>query len=294
MNIQRFRHFLAVAEEGSFAKAALRLGMSQPPLSQSIRRMERELGVKLFDRTTQKVSLTKAGEAFYPEARITVAAAARAIELAKSTENTAPVLRIGFVSLALFEVLPVVLHQAAELGLAVQVSYASTNEQIAALAEGRLDLGFVTPPHDSVPRLQSSLISDENLLLAIPEDLQFSDEDTTDLAALSDRLIMFPRTAGPKLHDALLDMFRSKGLTPQIVAEAPADMLVTLAMVAAGVGVSFVPAAVARSLSVEGVRFHRVPEPDLTPTWPIALIHMPLSSGSPEARLAASLKRSWQ
>ena len=157
---------MAVVDEGSFARAALRLGISQPPLSQSIRRLERDLGVSLLARTTQKVSLTKAGEAFYPEAMVTIAAAQRAMHLARAAECTDPPVRIGFVSVALFEVLPQVLAHAQELNIPVKVVYASTNDQIAALADGRLDLGFVTPPFDTVPRLQSSLIADENVVLA--------------------------------------------------------------------------------------------------------------------------------
>ena len=110
---------------------------------------------------------------------------------------------------------------------------------------------------------------------------------------MSDKLIMFPRENGPALYDALLGMFRNRGLTPHIVAETPADMLVTLSMVAAGIGVAFVPAAVSRNLSVEGVKFHALHELDKAPSWPIALAHMPLTSDGRETRIAARLKRSW-
>ncbi len=96
--------------------------------------------------------------------------------------------------------------------------------------------------------------------------------------------------AGPELHDAILALFHAAALPPRIVAESPADMLVTLAMVAAGLGTSFVPAAVARNLSVVGLRFHPLPKGISPPTWPIALAHMPLAATSPAARLIAALR----
>jgi DNA-binding transcriptional LysR family regulator len=114
MTIVRYRHFLAVAEERHFGRAALRLGIAQPPLSQSIRRLEYALGVALFVRSTQTVRLTPAGEAFWPEARVAVAAADRAVELARAASEVGAAVRVGAVSLALFGSLPRLLRVARE------------------------------------------------------------------------------------------------------------------------------------------------------------------------------------
>ena len=146
MNLQRFRHFVAVAESKNFGRAAERLGIRQPPLSQSIQRLERALGVALFTRTTQSVQLTPAGTALLPEAIAAINAAERGIAGARAAlVKDAPV-RVGVVSLALFEIFPVFLQAAKQAGTAVQLTYASTNEQLRLLATGELDFGFLSPP----------------------------------------------------------------------------------------------------------------------------------------------------
>src|SRR5215472_18448957 len=102
MTVQRFRHFLAVATEGHFGRAAARLGMKQPPLSQSIRRLERDLGVTLLERTPMGARLTRAGEAFRPEAQAAVAASERAAALARAAVAPRRPVRVGAVSVALW------------------------------------------------------------------------------------------------------------------------------------------------------------------------------------------------
>src|ERR1700723_1905925 len=111
MDIQRFRHILIVADEGNFARAAARLGMAQPPLSQSIQRSERDLGVALFRRTRKGVYLTVAGQALLPEARAAVAAAERAEALARAAASRRPV-RIGVATPCLWGPLPELLRTA--------------------------------------------------------------------------------------------------------------------------------------------------------------------------------------
>lgn len=289
MNLQRYSHFLAVAEAANFARAAQRLGMQQPPLSQSIRRLERDLGVLLLERTTQSVRLTKAGEAFLPEARAAVAAAARAEARARAAGDATAPLRVGVVSVALFEVLPDLLGIAGQAQIPLRIIYASTNDQLSGLADGSLDLGFVTPPFDAPPRLQVAEIANEPIVTVVPTGSIGAGEGPASLEALCDRLIMFPRRDGPTLYDAILAMFRTQGLTPTIVEETPASMLATLALVAAGIGVSFVPAAISRNLTIRGAEFR--PLPDMAngaPTWPVALAHMPISVKSREARLIAN------
>jgi DNA-binding transcriptional LysR family regulator len=284
MNVTRFKHLLSVADEASFARAAAHLGIKQPPLSQSIARLERDLGVVLLERTKQGVKLTKAGAAFMPEARAAVAAADRAVALAKSAARAVTAVRVGVVSLALWDAVPAMLVSARKAHLAVQLEQASTNEQLRALAHGELDIGFVVPPFDKAPRLRTRLLTDEPVVLAVPAAMAKEPDLKELLAKVSDRLILFPRAEGPVLFDAVLRIFTRLGHHPKIVQES-ARMLTTLALVGAGVGASIVPAAVARQLTVKGVVYWPLARLELAPTWPLALAHMPLSALSAPARL---------
>ena len=287
MSIPRFQHFLAVADEANFGRAAARIGMKQPPLSQSIRRLERDLGVVLFERTSKGVRLTKAGKAFLPEARAAVSAAERAAILARAAASPRTPVRVGVVSVALWDVLPDLLRAARNADIPVQLEQATTNDQLDALAAGRLDLGLVAPPFEAPPRLQIIHIANEPVMAAVPTAVAPRSESPIPLASIADRLILFPRANGPALYDAILAMFRTRGLALAIVQESP-RMLTTLALVAAGIGASVVPAAIARNLSVAGVAFRPLAPPEGIPTWPVALAHMPLSA---RGATAALLKR---
>lgn len=291
MDFRRYQHFLAVADTGSFARAAAQLGMKQPPLSQSIARLERELCVVLFHRTTQAVALTGAGAAFLPEARIAVAAAERAAALARAAGAADSPVRIGVVTPALFEPLPGLLRTARAMGIATRLVHRGTNALLAALAAGEIECALVTPPFVGSDRLRIETISDEPVVAVLPADGDGSDGKPVSLDAIHRRLMMFPREAGPALWDGVINMFRDAGLEPEIVAECPADMAATLAMVAAGVGVTIAPPAIARHVPVPGVAFRRLEPTARAPSWPIALVHLPLSASAPAARLLARWSR---
>jgi DNA-binding transcriptional LysR family regulator len=286
MNLERFSHFLAVVEEASFSRAAARIGIKQPPLSQSIRRLERDLGVTLLERDAKGIRLTRAGEAFLPEARAAVSAAERAAALARSAATAQRPLRLGVISVAMWEALPPLLDAARDLNIPIQLEQRTTNEQLTALASGDLDLGFVAPPFEAPARLRVIDLANEPAVAAVPERLAPKRARHLPLDLIARQLVLFPRVEGPALYDAILAMFRTRGMNPRIVQESP-RMLTTLALVAAGRGVSLVPAAVARSVSIKGIAFCRL-EPSLDiPTWPVALAHMPLSAGSDAAKLLA-------
>ncbi|WP_322864776.1 LysR family transcriptional regulator (plasmid) [Aquicoccus sp. G2-2] len=284
MKLQRLVHFVTVADAGSFTRAAERIGMRQPPLSQSIRRLEDEVGVKLFDRTPLGVALTAPGAAFLPEAREAIAAAQRATTLAQAAQNPQQRVRIGVVSLALFEVLPEFIAAAHALDVTVDIDYTSTNEQISSLACGDLDLGLLTPPVDATARMKVVTLADEPVVAALPSAMAGTAASVS-LAAIHRQLILYPRHDGPVLYDAITNLFRTAGLPLSNTSEAPASMLATLALVAAGIGAALVPAAVARNVSMQGLVFRPLDSAKNIPTWPIALAHMPLSSAGPAARL---------
>jgi DNA-binding transcriptional LysR family regulator len=286
MSLQRFLHFVAVAEEANFGRAAARIGIKQPPLSQSIRRLERDLGVTLLDRGPKGVTLTKAGEAFLPEARAALAAAERAAALARSAASVRTPVRIGVISVALWEALPALLEVAREANIPVRLEQRTTNEQLAVLASGALDLGFLAPPFEAPTRLRMISLASEPIIAAVPSKLVTEDSGTIPLDLIAQQLVLFPRAEGPALYDAILAMFRTRGLTPKVVQESP-RMLTTLALVAAGCGASLVPAALTRSISVKGVEFRNIEQTHGVPAWPLAIAHMPLSAGSDAAKLLA-------
>ena len=291
MNLQRLRHFVAVADTRSFAHAATQLGMKQPPLSQSIQRLERDLGVRLFRRSTRKVELTPAGVALLPEAIAALAAAERGVALARAAHSGKPIVRLGVVSLALFEVFPEMARAAKDAGVAIQLIYSSTNDQARELLSGSIDVGLLSPPLDAPPRMSVTEIAREPTVVALPTSLARTNAKSVSLQHISDRLILFPRPEGPHLYDTTLAMFEQEQLRPVIVEETPASMLATLALVAAGRGVALVPASIARHVAVRGVVYKPIEARAVAPTWPLALAHMPLAARSPAARLLATWRR---
>jgi DNA-binding transcriptional LysR family regulator len=279
---------MIVAEERNFARAAARLGMAQPPLSQSIQRSERDLGVTLFKRTRKGVYLTPAGEALLPEARAAIAAAERAQALACAA---APrhLGRGGVATPCLWGPLPELLRLAHKGGIQIEVIEASTNEQLRALAHGGLDLGLLSPPFDAPARLRVIDMSTDPLIAAVPKALA-AGGDAIPLSRVADRLIWFPSRHGPSLHANVMHYFSVHGLRPTIVQEV-SDLMPTLALVAAGLGSTFVPSAMARRLSLRDVAFRPLAEVDHLPTWPVAIAHMPLTAGGDPAKLLNLWKR---
>jgi DNA-binding transcriptional LysR family regulator len=290
MDLHHLRHAIALADESHFGRAAARLGMAQAPLSQSIQRLERELGLVLFERSHKGTRLTAAGEAFVTDARVAVAAAERAANLARAVADQQAPVRIGLVSLALWGPLPSLLKTAQAAAIPVTLIESSTDDQLALVASGELDLAFVSPPFAAPARLQAREIAAEPLIAALPAASLRSDEaDAVSLARLSHRLILFPSTQGPTLHQAILTLFRARGLQAQVVQEA-SRMPTILTLVAAGLGAALVPAGVARHMPVPGVAFRRLKDAREAPTWPLTLAHLPLPAKSP----AANLLRRWR
>lgn len=290
MNIQRYIHLVAIADEANFGRAAARIGIKQPPLSQSIRRLERDLGTILLERTGKGVRLTAAGKAFLPEARAAVAAANRAAALARNAANPRAPVRIGVVSVALWDVLPRLLAAAERANVAVHLEQKTTNEQLVALADGNLDLGLLVPPFDAPARLNVIGLANEPVVAALSAKARPPGRGPIALNALAGRLILFPREDGPTLYDAILAMFGTHGLRPSVI-QSP-QMLTTLALVSAGLGSSIVPAAISRNLSPVGVEFRPINLKDHVPTWPVALAYMPIAAQSDCAKLLRTFRKS--
>jgi DNA-binding transcriptional LysR family regulator len=252
MELRHLKYFVAVAEELNFSRAAERLGIAQPPLSQQIRRLEDELGVPLFLRTRRRVELTDTGRAILAEARAALAQAERIANLARrAAAGEAGVLRLGFSSSALYTVLPEILRAFRARAPAVTLSLLerTSEEQVHLLAAGALDAGFIRLPIESAaPSLAVRSVLREPLLAALVRDHRLSRAGAVAVRALErEPFIMVARQAAPGLHDQIIALCAHGGFRPTIAHEA-AELSTIIGLVSAGLGVAIVPSS-ARTLS---------------------------------------------
>ena len=250
VELRQLRYFVAVAEENHFGRAAVRLHMTQPPLSQTIQSLEAELGTPLFERTKRSVALTPAGAALLPEARRILQHAASLPDIARrAASGESGLLSLSFVSTADYSVLPPLLREFRERYPQIQIDLreATSDLQIDDLMHSRIDAGLVIPPlHDKAgAELAYVTVLSEPLILALPHGLKnLHTKATVALAEVADMpLIIFPRRIAPAFHDAIVGCFRDAGLTPRIGQEA-IQMQTIVGLVSAGMGIALVPQSV--------------------------------------------------
>jgi DNA-binding transcriptional LysR family regulator len=236
--------------------------MAQPPLSQQIRRLERELGVELFRRNRRHVELAPAGSALLPEARRTLAAAERAAAVvAAVAAGASGRLALGFVGSLANGVLPLLVRElrlhAPEIEIALRE--ANTSQQIDLLRLGLLDAGLVRPPIRAAG-IEIEVVGHEPLRAVLPEDHPLAGVASLPLEKLRDEpFVLFPRAIGPGLYDQIVGACRAAGFSPKVVYESSATATM-VAMVEAGIGVSVLPAShagtgSARFVSLAGPSF---------------------------------------
>jgi DNA-binding transcriptional LysR family regulator len=295
MELRHLRYVLAVAEERHMTRAAERLGIQQPPLSQQIRALERELGVQLFRRKPRGMEPTRAGEELVAEARAILARVEQATAATKRiARGEAGRLGLGFTSSASFHPLvPRAIRAFREAHPLVSLSLdeSGTVELAAALRAEQIDAAFIRSPIAPQDDLSVHSLLDEAMFAALPEGHPLAGAPTPlDLTALAgETLILYRRPLGPGLYDAIIAACQRAGFSPQIGQEAP-RMLSTLSLVAAGLGVSLVPASM-RRLQAEGVSYRRLdPKADLTA--PLNLAHRRGDSAPAVRRFVALVRRS--
>ncbi|BBK32140.1 LysR family transcriptional regulator [Stella humosa] len=283
IELRHFRQFAVLGEELHFGRAAARLGMAQPPLSQSIRRIEDHLGFPLLVRSRRHVELTPAGRVFLGEARRTLAQADDAILLGRraAAEEMAG-LNIGFVVSALFGLLPAAIRafrlRFPQVG--VRLDQRSTNEQTAGLVQGDVDAGFLHPPIHDAAGITVRTIRQDPMVAAVPETHALALRTELRLADLAgEPMILFPHVQGPNLHGRLTHACRMAGFVPRIVQEAR-QMQVILTLVAAGMGVSMVPSGT-RAMNIDGVRLLPIADMPRDLTWDMAIAWRPKGAGRP-------------
>lgn len=279
MDLRQLHHFLAVAEELHFGRAAERLGMTQPPLSQSIMALERELGAPLFSRTKRNVALTPFGRQWLEHVRPAVGAVAELPAQAQRLRSgTAGRLSLSFVSSADYSILPALVRRYATAFPDVEMALveATSDVQIEALLERRTDAGILIPPASPLPMaVDYRPLLREPLVAAVPEGwvesgrLAVEDGRLAGEGWLDEPLLLFPRHVSPAFHDLVLDSYREKGRQPYIRQRA-IQMQTIISLVSAEMGLALVPASL-RNLARTGVRYlalaHAVPVLETGIAW---------------------------
>jgi len=247
MELRHLRYFIAVAEELHFGRAARRLNLVQPALSQQIRQLEQLLGVPLLARTKRRVSLTEPGRAFLHEARRTLANADQATLAARSAaRGEMGHLRVGYVDLATWSVLPNVLRTFRRKFPDVHLVLTELHRepQREALLRGDLDVGFFSLREPDGTLVGARVIDDE-LVVALPREHEAARRERVALAQLkSDAWVLYPRDMKTSYVELVLSTCAAAGFVPRVVQEA-SQMHTLRALVSAGFGVTLLPHAVA-------------------------------------------------
>jgi DNA-binding transcriptional LysR family regulator len=244
--LRYFEYFIAVAEELNFSRAAERLKISQPPLSQQIQRLEKELGVKLFIRTKRKVELTEAGAAFLQEANRTLAQMKTAITIAqRAGRGEIGKLVVGFVGSSAYGFLPTAIRTFRERfpDIELTLKELTTVEQVEALSKDQIDIGFLRPPIFRED-LEQEPVQKEPFLVAISEKHPLAAHPSISPQDLShEPFILVPHSLAPGFYDQMMEICAPAGFRPQMVQEA-IQFHVIVSLVAAGLGIAFVPASI--------------------------------------------------
>jgi DNA-binding transcriptional LysR family regulator len=289
MELRRLEHFIAVAEEGSFTRAAQRIHLVQSGLSVSIKALEHELGAALFDRTTHRVELTNAGRALLPEARATVAAAQGARDAVDAViGGLSGVLHIGIMqSLAIIDLASLLArfrHERPGVELHPRTTVGGSADLVRDVVSGELDLAFASIPNGSFPGVTLTHLASEPILLAVPAGHRLENRDVVELSDLAgETFVESPEGWGTRLitEQALL----KAGVQRSVSVQVP-DLATLTELVRAELGLGFVP----RSTVGTSDRITLIPVvPELT--WEISLALPSNRPTSAAARAFADLVR---
>jgi DNA-binding transcriptional LysR family regulator len=263
MELRHLRYFLAVAEEGHVTRAAERLGIQQPPLSQQIQNLEAELDVQLFRRKPRGVELTDAGRSLLADAQIILAQVERArAKVGRTARGEQGTVVVGFTSSAPFHpFVPRIIREFRETypGVTLVLQELGTGELVDGLRAEDIDVAFIRSPVPDPQGLTVHGVVDEEMFAALPNDHPLAPIKKSDAKALAigdlaaEPFILYRRGTGPGFYDLIISACHRAGFTPQIAQEAP-RILSTLNLVAAGLGVTMVPASL-RALDLPGVAY---------------------------------------
>lgn len=261
MELRHIRYFLAVAEERNFTRAAVRVGIGQPPLSQQIKDLEAEVGAPLFRRLPKGAELTAAGRAFLESVRLIPVQAEQAIHAAqRAVRGETGSLRVGFTSSAPFNPIVTAMIRSfrrAYPDVKLTLEEGRSTQLGARLRDGDLDVAFLRPQSSASDDLQLRRLSDEPMLIVLPASHPLARMSTIDLVRMRDEaLILIPRDIVPSVFDTVILACRKAGFEPILGQSAP-QFGAVVSLVAAELGVSLVPASV-RQLHIAGVVYREV------------------------------------
>jgi DNA-binding transcriptional LysR family regulator len=274
MELRHLRYFVAVAEELHFGRAAKRLHITQPPLSQQIQLLERELGVKLLIRG-RKVQLTEAGRVLLEEARRTIDVAERAARAARAAgAGAAARLRIGYPATTLAELVPASFRAFAERfpDVGIEAVAGHTGGLLSALCDDQLDLAFLTMNGHESEAVCFKLLHREPLVMAIPQDHPLASRAAVAMCDLAEEpMILLPRALEP-LYEHLPNVVLADTPAASLMVHEAITLESAYSAVAAGLAVAVVVESTARTIAVHGV-VHRPfapPQPalELGVAWP--------------------------
>lgn len=268
MELRHLRYFVAVAEELSFTRAALRLHIGQPPLSHQIQMLEAEVGAQLLERSKRWVRLTEAGSLFLADARRVLALSEQAVQTARRAQRgEAGELRVGFTfSTPLTPLFATVINRYRQRypGVSLTLHEMSTQRQIEALAARELDLGLVRPPEAGVSEaVELSVLRQDPLVLVLPLGHPLARHKKVAVSALQGLpFVMYPPSAGTGIHPQILRLCRAAGFLPTIAMEA-GEASTIIGLVAAGCGISVLPSSF-DIIRMEGVCYRPLADPAAT------------------------------
>jgi DNA-binding transcriptional LysR family regulator len=258
MEMRQLKYFVTVAEELNFRRAATRLFMEQPPLSRQIRLLEDEISVELFHRGSKGVTLTSAGQSFLKEARLTLAQAERAIEIAQKIDRSQQ-LTIGFSLCAYNVILPILqVYRQQFPDVILTLTEMSNKAQIQALLNNAIDIGFIYAT-TSYPDLLTATLYRESLLVALPPRHPLTHQKQINLRSLANELfIFFTKSEQPELYAQTIELCQESGFSPNIIKEGNSSEIIL--GVASGLGIAFVPSDIG-SHPQGGITYHTLTTP---------------------------------
>lgn len=289
LSLRHIRYFVAVAEEAHFGRAAERVGIAQPPLTQQIQKLEQILGEPLFQRRP-RVRLTAAGEAFLEGALKVIAQVDQTVaDARRAASGASGSLTLGFAASTLLTIVPEAVrrYRHAHPDVDLKLLEMSSASQIAALSDGSIDLGFVRQPGRRFAHLRTELSFSEPLGIVVPSGHRLSGRESIALKEVAqDEFILFPQSVAPGLHGQVMELFYRAGFAPCVVQEAQ-EWLTIVGLVDAGVGLSIVPASF-RRLRWGAVQYIDLAEADVVTT---VSLFAPAGVGRPTAQRFVELAR---